>query len=445
MSPGSPRVRGPRLRLWSLTRHPTVTIHAVQSACPSFAGCAHNRLAQVASGDCKPEALSDAQRREVLRALVALGLANRGDEAGLRGWLEPLTPAEVRRLLRRPRHGAVRGSKAKGVGEGAFRAFTGAAVGKGCWDHWKKETRPMLTQDVLDHFGLKADPFEKPRSPEERWTCAALERCEKQLRTSVLRGEFTLVMGPSGCGKTQLARATVRKLEDAGKVVVSRHLAPDKRRISEFSLVAGLASDLSDRLGLGHRMPTSTVVAMRRLVEAAGKAHKTGRMILLLVEEAHCLRDEIGSLIKRLMEALQEGYEERMATLFLGQTDPSAYVFGRPLTEVIADPDNREWVQRLTIIDVPPLGQSLASYVDFRFTQRGAPTTRVFDEGWQLAVRRALPREQLVPQAVDRLLSDAMRHAHRMGDRKAGPAHIDDAALTGRLGRPQQRQEAEAA
>lgn len=423
--------RGPRLRLWSLTRHEGVTLHALQAMCPSFKLLSHNRLAQIAAGKTDPGALTPTQRRELFAALVRTGLARKGAEAA---WLEPIDPALERSLLRRRPHGAVRRNNAGDPGPESFRRFSMAMVGAGCWDHWKKETRVALTQDVLDRFRLERDPFMKPRSAEDRWSCAAFDRAEKALRAGLLRGESVMVKGASGSGKTAMARHVLHDLTGGTKpkAVVSRYLPPDTRNIREHSLCAGIAMDLSDRFSLQQKQPNSTQVAMRRIRDGAKRCAEGGLMLVVVIEECHHMRELIGSFLKRTKEALMDGYEERMATLLLGQTDASAAIHGGvPLDVMLANGNNREWVERLTIIDMPPLGGSVGGYVAFRFTRAGGDASKVLGEGWEGAIRRALPGDRLVPQAVDKLLSDAMRMAHAMNDRKVTAAHLSDAATTG--------------
>lgn len=412
---------GPRLNLWALTRHPRVTLHEVQHRCPAFNALAHNRLARIASGFVAPASVTAAERLQVLTVLALLRV-ERPD--GAADWFAPMRPALERSLKKQRPHGAVARRPVRG--SSAFVSFT-AGLGARGWDHWKKETRVPLTTDVLDHFGLKTDPFDKPRSSDARWRSAGLDRCARELRVSLLAGHHVILMGPSGAGKSDLARDVLERLVRERRAVVSRNLPPDKRRVSDYSLIAGVARDLFDHFCEPHHGLGSRDRASHTLRALVLRARAQGLMVVVLIEECHCLPEIVRAFIKRMMEANADGSAESMAVLEIGQTDPSAKVLGKPLRAVLEDPDNREATQRMMAIDVPPLGRSLDSYIAHRFERAGGDAGRILAEGCLPAIRRALPAERLVPGMVNKTLSDAMRWAQRLGDKKVTASHIDDA------------------
>ena len=224
-----------------------------------------------------------------------------------------------------------------------------------------------------------------------------------------------------------LARSVASKLGD--RVVVSRVRAPDKSRISEYSLVAAMVLDFASALGRDVVPGGSTELAMRRLMPLLGEARDRGAMCVLIVEEAHAVRAIIKRVLKRLIEESADGFEDRLSVLLIGQSDSSARFGGsgaRSLEADLRDINEREWTSRLVVVRIPPLGRSLALYVEHRFGAVKAEVGRVLADGWPDAVRKCLKADRLVPQAVDRLLSDAMRHAADLQDKKVTADHIFD-------------------
>ena len=269
---------------------------------------------------------------------------------------------------------------------------------------------------------------------------------------TLIPGTLWIVSAPSGGGKTQLLRHVTSSLIEQGSVVCCRLLTPDTRTISQYSLISAIVRDGSEALGRDVRSPRSAEHGMQMVRDVARHLQSQGLRLLVVIEEAHGLSHHVYTCAKRIAEASTDAYRggPRAASddaeqtshcdrtfIFCGQTDPSAVVMGAgSLNAYVSDPDHREVVERLTVIDVPPLSpQSLRSYVAFRLARVGASADRLLDDGWWQAVVRALPRERLVPQAVDRLLSDALTRVRQIESERARPRRrltaedIDEAAL----------------
>lgn len=456
------------LNLWRLCKHPRVSAGAAQHLAaqrePWLRSVRENYVARIAAGVCGYSRMPMSARvavAEAARALRALPpRESRLPTPQLVEWLfAPMPAADAARLRRVPFRGhrllsspgnnaawardrAYRGDfrgDPSGVYRTAFTSFTAARVGARCWDHWKQETRMPLHREVLEHFGLAADPFGRPRRAEDRWTSPALDRVERQLREAVLRGPLCMLKGPSGGGKSQMLRHVLADLDAEKRIVICRLLTPDTRTVSQFSLIYAVIRDASEALGLPLRKPTGVEIGMARLRDLARACAARSRRLVVVVEESHGLSHQVFTLAKRITESAlgASGGADLLTFVFVGQDDASAGVTGvGSLDAYLADPGHREVVERLDIVTVTPLSpQSLRSYVGFRLAQAGGSAERLLEDGWAAAVTRALPRERLVPQAVDRLLSDAMRRVHAIEEtrprprRRLGPADIDAAAL----------------
>lgn len=419
------------VRLWALTRHPTVSLGDVQYAA-GVRGVADNWLARHAIRGGVSTALAGPRGSAVARVVRSLDLGPEWDWVA-REPLAVMTRDEFARISaippRRSRTGGApdsslrrrntpRGDEARTL----FLRFT-----SNHWDHWRDRPMP-LTDDVYRWFGLVRDPFAKPATDGEVYRNSDFRAKERQLTQAIRAGAYVAVMGPSGGGKTQLVRAAVRSLTADGGVVFSRLLSPDTRRISEHSLISCMFFDFTESLARQIK-PGSGVEMRMRALRTAVRAHADeGRMCCLIVEEAHGLTYFIPQLLKRIREAVEDGFRERLAVVLIGQDDSSATTCGRPMDLMLIDPMMREVGRRLTPIRLRPLGRTLTSYIDHRIRLAGSEPEMIFDKSVLPAVRRRLRGDLLVPQAVDSLLSGAMRRAHEMGDPIVTGAHVDDAA-----------------
>lgn len=431
--------------LWALTRAPAcrraggITLARLQTLCGApFQGASKTRLNDYASGNLK--ALTPAQAEAVLDTLARLAL--RAEDFGLfGGWLDAMPARVERRCSAQPRSHhliphALRGrALVAAPGEPSPHRthvvrYTGALRGRAGLNHWKESTRMPLTDDVLAHFGLApgADPFDAPRSIDELYRTADFTARERQLRQALRRGGYCLVKGPSGSGKSMLAHCAVESLAKEQRLIVCRVMAPDTRRVSEYSLIYALVDDTRRALKRPDlTIPTSVERAMRRLRETVELAAERGALVLLVIEEGHGVPDAIFKFLKRMREALQDGWRERLPVLIVGQNDASANATGRSLDDTLRDPDNREVARRLTVIETRPLGNALPHHVRSRVERVGGEPARLFEDDALPAVRQCLRADHLVPQAVEHLLSRAMALAHELGDQRVSARHVQDA------------------
>lgn len=445
----------PRRNLWALTRREHavraggLTLARIQTLCEeahpgAFRGASKTRLNDFAGGNLR--ALSPEQERATIETLDRLGLVPEefglfASTPGAGGWMDEMPVKVERRCSSMPKshHLIPHALKGKAIvaahGErSAHRThvtrFDGSLGTKRGLDHWKRSTRMPLTDDVLSHFGLApgADPFDAPRSLDELYRTRDFDAKERQLRQAIKRGGYCLVKGPSGSGKSMLAHCAVETLAKEQRLIVSRVMAPDTRKVSEYSIIYALVDDV--RRGLRRpdiTIPTSVERAMRRLREVVELAAERQTLALLVIEEGHGVPDAIFKFLKRIREALQDGWKERLPVLIVGQDDASANATGRSLDDTLRDPDNREVARRLTIIETRPLGNAMHHHVRARIERVGGDVAKVFDDDWAAAVRACLKADHLVPQAVEHLLSRSMTLAFEMSDARVGARHIQDA------------------
>ena len=95
------------------------------------------------------------------------------------------------------------------------------------------------------------------------------------------------------------SRLSGLQLKEENKITVSRSLAVDKHSIKLGTLIAALFYDLS--LGKKTRVPSRAEDRERELQELV---RKSKRPVALFIDDAHALKDEALTGLKRLMERL---------------------------------------------------------------------------------------------------------------------------------------------
>jgi len=122
----------------------------------------------------------------------------------------------------------------------------------------------------------------------------------KNVRGAILDGRIVALCGVIGSGKTVTLRRLQQQLKDENKITVSRSLAVDKHGIKLGTLIAALFYDLSP--GKKVKVPTRIEDRERELQELV---KKNKRPVALFIDDAHALKDEALTGLKRLMEVIE--------------------------------------------------------------------------------------------------------------------------------------------
>lgn len=126
------------------------------------------------------------------------------------------------------------------------------------------------------------------------------EQMLKNVRGAILEGRIVALCGVIGSGKTVTLRRLQQQLKEENKITVSRSLAVDKHSIKLGTLIAALFYDLSP--GKKLRVPSRTEDRERELQDLVKKSK---RPVVLFIDDAHALKDETLTGLKRLMEVIE--------------------------------------------------------------------------------------------------------------------------------------------
>jgi type II secretory pathway predicted ATPase ExeA len=149
--------------------------------------------------------------------------------------------------------------------------------------------------EVMDFYGL-IKPFNRAGYYETEHHSQLF----KNIRGAILEGRIVALYGVIGSGKTVTLRRLQQELKDENRVTVSRSLAVEKHNIKLCTLMTALFYDLSP--GKKARMPSRAEDRERELLELVKKSK---RPVILFVDDAHALKDDALTGIKRLMEVIE--------------------------------------------------------------------------------------------------------------------------------------------
>lgn len=149
--------------------------------------------------------------------------------------------------------------------------------------------------EVMDYYGLT-----KPLNRAGYYETEHHSQLLKNIRGAIHEGRIIVLYGVVGSGKTVTLRRLQQQLKDENKVTVSRSQAVEKHNIKLNTLMAALFYDLST--GKKIRIPSRSEDREREL-QALVKKGK--RPVALFIDDAHALKDDALTGIKRLMEVIE--------------------------------------------------------------------------------------------------------------------------------------------
>ncbi len=152
-----------------------------------------------------------------------------------------------------------------------------------------------MRAEVMDYYGLT-----RPLNRAGYYETEHHSQIIRNVRGAILEGRIVALCGVIGSGKTVMLRRLQQQLKDENKITVSRSLTAEKHSIKLSTLVAALFYDLSP--GKKIRVPTRTEDRERELQELVKKSK---RPVALFIDDAHALKDDTLTGLKRLMEVVE--------------------------------------------------------------------------------------------------------------------------------------------
>lgn len=307
------------------------------------------------------------------------------------------------------------------------------------------EDLPMLlkhsrfSREARAHFRIARDPFvEEMETDGDVFLTDDIRHVRAAMRQTAKHGGMLAVIAESGAGKSTLRQDLLDWIKTSGEPISAIQVSPlgidDKagdRKGGRALTASDIIVSLVRKLAPGTAIKQTMVDRADQVETVLRNSASVGRKHVLLIEEAHSLTKSSLKQLKRFYE-LQDGFKRLLSIILVGQSE-----LRDKLSET--DPEVREVVQRMEIVELPPLDNHVEAYLRHKFARveldydqlcaadvastirerlREAKTTY---RGGQRAVNE---RSLCHPLAVNNLLTAAMNEAVKISAPKVTGALI---------------------
>ncbi|GEM_PF-841894 len=260
----------------------------------------------------------------------------------------------------------------------------------------------------LEHFGLKAPPFQFTASPIALFMSRTHREALSALEWGLLHepSGLTLLIGESGTGKTTLVCALLaRHYRDVHAAYIGNP------KLSFVELLGAILSQLGIRGARGGKS------AMLNAFTAFAMELPLNQRIAILIDEAQALSDDALEEL-RLMSNLERHGRKAAQIILAGQ-----YELARRLNE----PRMRQLTDRIgaraVLLSLSAL--ECREYIEHRLRLCGSTTDRIFARG---AVQCIVRNSEGVPRRINALCHNALLLAFARGSRRVTAAMARETA-----------------
>jgi type II secretory pathway predicted ATPase ExeA/cytochrome c-type biogenesis protein CcmH/NrfG len=207
----------------------------------------------------------------------------------------------------------------------------------------------------LSHYNLAEKPFRIDTDPRFLWFGEKHQEALAVLKYGVRdRNGFVVLTGGIGTGKTTILNALLQSLED--DVLVANINNP---KLDTLDFLKIVAKSFEPTAELDSK--ADFIIGFNRFLH---QAHADGRIVLLVVDEAHCLSPELLEEIRLLSNVEQAG--KRLINIFLVGQDE--------LKQSLQSLECRALRQRVTLFyDIKPLSEEeMVQYIGHRLKVAGS-------------------------------------------------------------------------
>ena len=260
----------------------------------------------------------------------------------------------------------------------------------------------------LSHYNLKEKPFQINPDPKFLWLGDTHKEALAILRYGILdsRG-FLLLVGDVGTGKTTLINGLLNSLDK--NTVVATVSDPGLEKLDFYNFLA-------NGLNMGKKFGSKGDFLVH-FMHFLHKAHDDKKKVLLVIDEAQRLTDEMLEEIRLLSNI--EKQDARLLNIFLVGQDE--------LNETLADTKNRALLQRITIrCSIGPLKKNeVEDYIRFRLGVAGTEKN-LFSSG---AISEIVAFSKCYPRMINIICDHALLTGYAKGLTKIDAKIVKECAI----------------
>ena len=259
----------------------------------------------------------------------------------------------------------------------------------------------------LSHYDLKEKPFQINPDPKFLWLGATHKEALAILKYGILdsRG-FLLLVGDIGTGKTTLINGLLDSLDQ--DTIVATVPDPGLDKLDFYNFLAH-AFKMDSKF-------TSKGDFLVQFMHFLHKAHTDKKKVLLVVDEAQRLDDEMLEEIRLLSNI--EKKDARLLNIFLVGQDE--------LNEILAGTKSWALLQRITRYSIGPLKKSeIGDYVKFRLSIAGTEK-KIFNSG---AIREITSFSKCYPRMINIICDHALLTGYVKGLKKIDAKVVKECAI----------------
>lgn len=239
----------------------------------------------------------------------------------------------------------------------------------------------------LSYFDLKQNPFQISTDPQFLWLGEKHEEALATLRYGVEDNKgFLLLTGDVGTGKTTLINALLKMLDSSIQVATIRDPGLELMDFYNYTAhVFAMEGNFTSK--------SSFLIQFERFLS---NAHEAGRRVLLIIDEAQRISQELLEEV-RLLSNIEKEDTKLLNIFFVGQVE---------FNEILLKPANRAIRQRITVnYNIPPLSvKETTEYIQHRLRIAGTRNTIFSDEAFAEIFSYAKGYPRLINIVCDRAL-----------------------------------------
>lgn len=271
-------------------------------------------------------------------------------------------------------------------------------------------TKISLGEEVLEHFGLKRDPFTNEMDDDSDIVdTKESAKAERKIKTAIEKNGWCAVTGPVGSGKSTLIKKVKAWIVKRRDILVVEPRTLEKQFLGASHVCDALIEDLGGHVSAGQRTLEYKARMVARILE---QSSRDGKKVVVLIDEAHLLRDEALLALKRIYE-FELGFKKLLALVLVGQ-----HTLARRLKNNFA---LAEVGQRVDLYELGSLNGATGSYLKHKLERAGAREADIFDA----SALKAIARKADTPLSVNNLAAMALITAVDMGEKKISGEIVD--------------------